>query len=82
VDTLQDCICQAVIHTKVCSAAVIENEADDIAALYATVSSSFMVEQVGLPHLTTNELGEEWNSDSPQARLELLKERVSTLDRR
>jgi hypothetical protein len=82
VDTLQDCICQAVIPTKVCWCVVTEDEADDIAALYATVSSSFMVEQVGLPHLSVGESGEEWNSDSPQARLEVLKERVRTLDRR
>ncbi|EIN10681.1 Ribokinase-like protein [Punctularia strigosozonata HHB-11173 SS5] len=62
---------------------------DDIyeAALYATVSASFVVEQEGLPRLTTEGtydeglLPESWNGDSPMARLSLLKSRMGTRSR-
>lgn len=44
-----------------------------IAVLYATVSASFIIEQLGLPTLALGEDGTEcWNGDSPQRRLEML----------
>ncbi|KAG9294897.1 hypothetical protein G9A89_003237 [Geosiphon pyriformis] len=48
------------------------------AALYATVSASYTIEQVGPPRLKINELGfESWNdSDSPTIRLDKLKQRL------
>ncbi|ODN92057.1 pfkB family carbohydrate kinase superfamily protein [Cryptococcus wingfieldii CBS 7118] len=49
------------------------------AALYATVSSSYVVEQFGLPSLTGADAvtGEEgWNSDNPSRRLRHLKKRL------
>ncbi|KAG1863314.1 Ribokinase-like protein [Suillus tomentosus] len=46
------------------------------AALYASVSASFTVQQLGLPHLTVGSNGvEEWNQDSPHRRLEALRQR-------
>ncbi|KIM91056.1 hypothetical protein PILCRDRAFT_765050 [Piloderma croceum F 1598] len=48
------------------------------AALYATVSAGFTIEQAGLPSLSlTGNLIEEWNGDSPQRRLEELRNRHS-----
>jgi len=55
-----------------------EAELRSSAALYATVSASFVVEQVGLPILTpalqTSE--ERWNDDEPRRRLAELAARV------
>jgi len=49
------------------------------AALYATVSASFIIEQEGLPHLSQTGEGEElWNSDSPSRRLAELQARIVT----
>jgi len=49
------------------------------AALYATVSAGFTIEQAGLPNLSlttvAGNLVEEWNGDSPQRRLEELRAR-------
>jgi len=45
------------------------------ATLYASVSASFTVEQLGLPHLTLGSSGEEWNHDTPRRRLEVLRQR-------
>ncbi|KAG2152948.1 Ribokinase-like protein [Suillus clintonianus] len=45
------------------------------ATLYASVSASFTVEQLGLPHLTLSNGVEEWNQDSPHRRLEVLRQR-------
>lgn len=46
------------------------------ATLYASVSASFTVQQLGLPHLTVSSDGvEEWNQDSPHRRLEVLRQR-------
>lgn len=42
------------------------------AALYATVSASFIIEQEGLPRLSLDR----WNDDSPQRRLEHLQEKM------
>jgi hypothetical protein len=54
--------------------------ADASAALYATVSASFMVEQAGLPRLEKVEEGviqkELWNGVDPKARLEVLRSKV------
>jgi len=51
------------------------------ATLYGTVSASFTIEQEGLPRLarTIDNSGyavEEWNTDSPQRRLEELQNRL------
>lgn len=47
-----------------------------LATLYASVSASFTVQQLGLPHLTVSSDGvEEWNQDSPHRRLEVLRQR-------
>jgi len=49
------------------------------AALYATVSASFIIEQEGLPNISlitvAGNLIEEWNRDSPQRRLKELRTR-------
>jgi hypothetical protein len=42
------------------------------ATLYATVSASYIVEQMGLPTLSHSGC-EEWNGDSPSRRLEELR---------
>ncbi|KAI0035582.1 Ribokinase-like protein [Vararia minispora EC-137] len=62
-------------------AAGITLESGDVyeAALYGTVSASFVIEQGGLPHLTrlspnTPDI-EEWNGDSPRKRLEEVRAR-------
>ncbi|KAG1753821.1 Ribokinase-like protein [Suillus paluster] len=48
------------------------------ASLYASVSASFTIEQLGLPHLTLGSDGvEEWNQDSPHRRLEILRQRMT-----
>jgi hypothetical protein len=50
------------------------------AALFATVSASYTIEQHGLPRITrpsSNVLGEEWNGDSPWRRLEEFKARCA-----
>ncbi|KAG0705445.1 Ribokinase-like protein [Suillus ampliporus] len=48
------------------------------ATLYASVSASFTVEQLGLPHLTLGSDGvEEWNQGSPHKRLEVLRQRMT-----
>lgn len=44
------------------------------AALYASVSASFIIEQSGLPTVTPDNSGH-WNNDSPARRLEALKAR-------
>jgi hypothetical protein len=49
------------------------------ATLYATVSASYMVEQMGLPHLEAvlpNVANEVWNGERPSVRLARLRERV------
>ncbi|CAG8478987.1 11768_t:CDS:2 [Diversispora eburnea] len=48
------------------------------AALYGSVSASFIVEQLGTPRIFIDELGNErWNTgDSPQVRLSKLRQRV------
>ncbi|OJA15306.1 hypothetical protein AZE42_00950 [Rhizopogon vesiculosus] len=52
------------------------NHSRVLATLYASVSASFTVEQLGLPHLTLNSgREEEWNYDSPRRRLEVLRQR-------
>ncbi|KAF8633672.1 hypothetical protein AX15_001283 [Amanita polypyramis BW_CC] len=43
------------------------------ATLYASVSASFVIEQEGLPLLSSGNI---WNNDSPQRRLELLRRRM------
>ncbi|KZS97999.1 Ribokinase-like protein [Sistotremastrum niveocremeum HHB9708] len=49
----------------------------DEAILYATVSASFVVEQLGLPKVdTTDPNNNLWNGDSPRRRLEELRRRV------
>ncbi|KLO20550.1 Ribokinase-like protein [Schizopora paradoxa] len=45
------------------------------AALYATVSASYTIEQRGLPKLTRFWKTEKWNGDSPRKRLKNLKAR-------
>jgi len=48
------------------------------AALFATVSASYTIEQLGLPRITrpsSDVLNEEWNGDSPWSRLQELKAR-------
>ncbi|KAF9221896.1 Ribokinase-like protein [Gyrodon lividus] len=54
---------------------------DDIyeATLYASVSASFVIEQQGLPSLSVNaKTGvEEWNNDSPQRRVDALRQHHS-----
>ncbi|KAI0699403.1 Ribokinase-like protein [Cytidiella melzeri] len=53
---------------------------DDVfeAALYATVSASFTIEQDSLPNLTRHPDGKEtWNNDVPQDRLQKLRSRLS-----
>ncbi|KAF8901708.1 Ribokinase-like protein [Gymnopilus junonius] len=46
------------------------------ATLYATISSSFIIEQEGLPSLTRAPSGTElWNGDEPLKRLEILQQR-------
>lgn len=50
------------------------------AAFHATVSSSYTVEQFGLPQITrpsSDVRSEEWNGDSPWARLQELKARFA-----
>ncbi|OAX40659.1 Ribokinase-like protein [Rhizopogon vinicolor AM-OR11-026] len=55
---------------------LLENGNVHKATLYASVSASFTVEQLGLPHLTLSSSGEEeWNYDSPRRRLEVLRQR-------
>jgi len=44
------------------------------AALYATVSASFIIEQEGLPAVTYEPI-EEWNGDQPFRRLDALRKR-------
>ncbi|KAK2466525.1 hypothetical protein APHAL10511_002167 [Amanita phalloides] len=46
------------------------------ATLYASVSASFVIEQEGLPALSSDGL---WNNDSPQQRLKLLQDRMNPL---
>ncbi|BEJ13470.1 hypothetical protein CspHIS471_0306440 [Cutaneotrichosporon sp. HIS471] len=46
------------------------------AALYGTVSASFVIEQLGPPSLSVSTEGELWNGDSAQHRLAALSERV------
>ncbi|KAF9246977.1 Ribokinase-like protein [Melanogaster broomeanus] len=50
------------------------------AALYGSVSASFVIEQGGLPSVSANpDTGvEEWNGDSPQRRVDALRQRHST----
>ncbi|OCF35948.1 pfkB family carbohydrate kinase superfamily protein [Kwoniella heveanensis CBS 569] len=48
------------------------------ALLYATISASFVVEQFGLPTLTSDDGEERWNDDSPKRRLEDLRQRMSS----
>lgn len=45
------------------------------AALYGTVSASFVVERFGLPTVTTEEGRESWNGADPIERLEALREK-------
>jgi len=48
------------------------------AALFATISASYTIEQHGLPRITrpsSDSLSEEWNGDSPWRRLQELKAR-------
>jgi hypothetical protein len=48
------------------------------AALFATVSASYTIEQLGLPRITrpsSDVLNEEWNGDSPWRRLQELTAR-------
>lgn len=45
-----------------------------LAALYATVSASFIIEQEGLPVVTYTPT-EEWNGDQPLRRLDALRQR-------
>ena len=48
------------------------------AAVYATVSASFIIEQEGLPTLMRKDDGLElWNDDLPRCRLEQLESRIS-----
>lgn len=50
------------------------------AAFYATVSSSYTIEQFGLPQITrpsSDVRSEEWNGDSPWVRLQELKARFA-----
>nr|XP_019007751.1 pfkB family carbohydrate kinase superfamily protein [Kwoniella pini CBS 10737]OCF46532.1 pfkB family carbohydrate kinase superfamily protein [Kwoniella pini CBS 10737] len=47
------------------------------AVLHGTVSASFVVQQFGLPILSSIEGVERWNDDSPQSRLEELRKRLS-----
>lgn len=44
-----------------------------IATLYASVSASFVIEQEGLPILSTEGF---WNNDSPHRRLELMRRQM------
>ncbi|KAJ3909214.1 Ribokinase-like protein [Lentinula edodes] len=48
------------------------------AVFYATVSASFVIEQSGLPAITSSgdRALEQWNNDSPRRRLEALKSRA------
>ncbi|KAF9076417.1 Ribokinase-like protein [Rhodocollybia butyracea] len=51
------------------------------AAIYATVSASFVIEQSGLPAITQSDNSSasmQWNHDSPLRRLEVLKNRHRT----
>ncbi|KAI0316716.1 Ribokinase-like protein [Amylostereum chailletii] len=64
-------------------AGLVETEGDvSQAVLYGTVSASYTIEQKGLPRLTRaapaadDAADEEWNGDSPRARLEALRARV------
>lgn len=52
-----------------------------IAALYATISASFIIEQAGLPSLDkpAPDGSEKWNNDYPHRRLEVLRARGSIL---
>lgn len=50
------------------------------AALYATVSASFIVEQSGLPSLDFVDGKELWNNETPMSRIEELR-RVMREDR-
>ena len=45
------------------------------ATLHATVSASFVIEQLGLPKLKKTAGGEFWNEDSPVSRLFKLMDR-------
>lgn len=59
------------------------------ASLYATISASFVIEQEGLPHLSTRQVADQggthsesrtvevWNDDIPQRRLEELRRRLT-----
>jgi hypothetical protein len=54
------------------------------AALFATISASYTIEQHGLPRITrpsSDVLIEEWNGDSPWRRLQELKARHAKNDR-
>ena len=46
------------------------------AALYASVSASFVIEQEGLPLAESDEGSWKWNGDSPQRRLLDLRNRT------
>lgn len=58
------------------------SEADGYAAaLYATVSSSFTIEQFGLPDLQQMPDGsEEWNGELPSDRLDRFRRRLLAVD--
>lgn len=48
------------------------------AVYYASVSASFVIQQLGLPRLTISSKGkEEWKGDDPYKRLAELRERSS-----
>jgi hypothetical protein len=70
---------QEAIHMKVSQLQEAARSSLWIAALYATVSSSFMVEQIGLPQLDTRS-SEAWNGESPGARLDRFRERLGNTD--
>lgn len=49
------------------------------ATLFATVSASYIIEQLGLPEHQGTLEGELWNGDNPMSRLTKLKERLSKI---
>jgi len=48
------------------------------AALYGSVSASFVVEQVGPPQLDTSGPHEIWNGDEPRRRLQELRQKIAS----
>lgn len=71
VDSLQGCLSVMETYDKVrLQHALLMQETQDFqAAVYATVSASFTIEQHGLPLLKDGM----WNGDRPQMRLGLIK---------